>query len=356
MHLYELLRKSREYFKICCGRNRIKIRSAHGSLYEILRKSGVYFKLCCGQNHIKMRSARGSYLNINNMENKSTNYLFKKKSFGQCEAGISPLFVILLCLLLAPGTANALDKRIVNGVGMEFILIKPGVFIMGSPVNEPFRSSNESQHQVHIKEAFYMQTTEVTLKQWRSIMPRRMFSNRKGEDDMPVTRVSHYDCLRFIGKLNRLGKGIYRLPTEEEWEYVCRAGTRTAYSFGDTIDCTKAMYSNNSIKCSDCIQESKSRGFKSDRPAPVKSYQPNPWGFYDMHGNVWEWVADTYHGYLAMDDGTRPKREEAWDTRIKRGGSWFMHGHYCRSANRAWAHPGGKFKTTGFRVVLKVEQ
>jgi formylglycine-generating enzyme required for sulfatase activity len=201
-----------------------------------------------------------------------------------------------------------------------------------------------------------MQTTEVTLKQWYRIMPKQMFSRRRGPDNLPVTRVSHHDCKRFIGKLNRQGKGTYRLPTEEEWEYVCRAGTTTAYSFGDTIDCTKAMFANNSLKCSDCIEVSKSRGFKLDLPAPVKSYPPNPWGFYDMHGNVWEWVADAYHGYLALDDGVQPGREIAWDTRIKRGGSWFMHGHYCRSANRAWAHPGGKFKTTGFRVVLEVEK
>jgi len=113
------------------------------------------------------------------------------------------------------------------------------------------------------------------------------------------------------------------------------------------------MFGNNSLKSPDCIKIFESRGLQIDLPAPVKSYPPNPWGFYDMHGNVWEWVADAYHGYLAREDGVLPGKERAWDTRIKRGGSWFMHGYYCRSANRAWAHPGGKFKTTGFRVVLE---
>jgi len=262
--------------------------------------------------------------------------------------------LLMFFILFEPGMANARDISFINDIGMEFILVKPGSYIMGSPVEEPFRSTNEPQHRVEIKKAFYMQATEVTLKQWYSLMPRKSFWSRKEADDMPMARVSHYNCRRFIGKLSRKTHRTYRLPTEEEWEYVCRAGTTTAYSFGDKIDCTKAMFGNNSLKCKDCIQASESRGFKLDLPAPVKSYPPNPWGFYDMHGNVWEWVADAYHGYLALDDGHLPGKERSSDTRIKRGGSWFMYGYSCRSANRAWAHPGGKFKTTGFRVVLEV--
>ena len=295
-------------------------------------------------------------MNIHKKEPPQAGISFPENTNRQWASVFCHLFVLLLLFVFAPGMAEALDARVVNGAGMEFILVKPGVFTMGSPVDEPFRSSNEPQHQVHIKDAFYMQTTEVTLKQWYRIMPKQVLTHRKGSDNLPVTRVSYYDCNRFIAKLNRQGEGTYRLPTEEEWEYVCRAGTTTAYSFGDTIDCNKAMYGNNSLKCSDCIETSKSRKIKLDQPAPVKSYPPNPWGFYDMHGNVWEWVADTYHGYLTLDDRVLPRREKAWDTRIKRGGSWFMYGHYCRSANRAWAHPGGKFKTTGFRVVLEVEK
>ena len=293
-------------------------------------------------------------MKIHKKERYQAEISFPEKIIRQWMPVLCHLFIFVF--IFASGMAEALDARVVNEAEMEFILVKPGLFIMGSPEDEPFRSSNEPQHQVHIKNAFYMQTTEVTLKQWYRIMPKQMFSRRRGPDNLPMTRVSHHDCKRFIGKLNRQGKGTYRLPTEEEWEYVCRAGTTTAYSFGDTIDCTQAMFANNSLKCSDCIEVSKSRGLKLDLPAPVKSYPPNPWGFYDMHGNVWEWVADAYHGYLALDDGVQPGREIAWDTRIKRGGSWFMHGHYCRSANRAWAHPGGKFKTTGFRVVLEVEK
>jgi len=262
--------------------------------------------------------------------------------------------LLMFFILFEPGMANARDISFVNDIGMEFVLVKPGFYIMGSPVDEPHRSTNEPQHRVEVKKAFYMQATEVTQKQWHSIMPKKSFWSRKEADDMPVTRVSYYNCGRFLGKLSRKTNRTYRLPTEEEWEYVCRAGTITAYSFGDKIDCKRAMFANNSLKCKYCIQESESRGFKLDLPAPVKSYPPNPWGFYDMHGNVWEWVADAYHGYLALDDGHLPGEERSSDTRIKRGGSWFMYGYSCRSANRAWAHPGGKFKTTGFRVVLEV--
>ncbi len=293
-------------------------------------------------------------MNIHGKGSDQTLFSSPKASIRQRGSCSCPLFLVFLFLVVMPGPAHALDDRFVNAVGMEFILVQPGTFIMGSPVDEPFRSTNEHQHQVKISAPFYMQTTEVTLKQWHSIMPRKHIASRKGSDDMPVTRVSHYDCQRFIGKLNRQSNdGTYRLPTEEEWEYVCRAGTTTAYSFGDTIDCSKAMFGNNSLKSPDCIKIFESRGLQIDLPAPVKSYPPNPWGFYDMHGNVWEWVADAYHGYLAREDGVLPGKERAWDTRIKRGGSWFMHGYYCRSANRAWAHPGGKFKTTGFRVVLE---
>ena len=171
---------------------------------------------------------------------------------------------------------------------------------------------------------------------------------------MPVTQVSFYDCQDFINKLNKMGKGVYRLPTEMEWEYACRAGTTTAYSFGDSIDCSKAMYGNNQQKLTECIQHFKSMGLAPNQAAPVKSFAPNPWGFYDMHGNVWEWCSDPYRDYKShqIDTGYDPIKA---DTRIKRGGSWYKYGFYCRSANRAYAHPGAKFQTTGFRLVLEAE-
>ena len=238
---------------------------------------------------------------------------------------------------------------------MDFILVQPGSFLMGSPDNEPHRDSNEILHEMKILKPFYLQATEVTVKQWKTVMGWKLFNRKKGTDNMPVVRVSYYDAQKFIKKLNKLNKGVYRLPTEAEWEYACRAGTSTAYSFGDTIDCSKAMFANNSKKQTECIQIFKSRGFEPDRPAPVKSFAPNPWGFYDMHGNVWEWCADPYQDYkspITEKNGFNPIGE---DTRIRRGGSWYKYGWSCRSANRAYANAGAKFQTTGFRLVLEAD-
>ncbi|MBW1609366.1 MAG: formylglycine-generating enzyme family protein, partial [Deltaproteobacteria bacterium] len=103
---------------------------------------------------------------------------------------------------------------------------------MGSPPDEPSRGSSEIQHRVSINRPFYIQTTEVTLKQWRSLMGKRLLVRRKGSDNMPVTQVSWFDCMEFIKRLNRLGEEKYRLPTEAEWEYAARAGTQTAFIWG----------------------------------------------------------------------------------------------------------------------------
>lgn len=261
--------------------------------------------------------------------------------------------VLFLLLISYPPGAAALEKTCKNSLGMEFVLIPAGTFIMGSPPEEPFRDEREIRHAVTISRPFYMQTTEVTLRQWRALMGRKMIGGRKGPPDMPVVRVSWYDCEHFLDKLNRRDEGVYRLPTEAEWEYACRAGTTTAYSWGDTPDCTRAMYGNNSLKSRDCIDYVKSRGLKPDGPAPVKSYPPNPWGLYDIHGNVWEWCRDRFGPYdpaPAVD----PQGPDAGTMHVRRGGSWYRYGYSCRSANRAYAHPASRFQTTGFRLVREI--
>ncbi|WP_457553356.1 formylglycine-generating enzyme family protein [Desulfobacula sp.] len=269
------------------------------------------------------------------------------------------IFVLffVLCLMgwIFPALPRAQEKKITNHLGMDFILVNPGSFMMGSPKDEPHRDGNEILHKMKISRPFYLQSTEVTIQQWEAVVGKNIFFNKKGTKNTPVTRVSFYDCQKFIKKLNAMNKGIYRLPTEAEWEYACRAGTATAYSWGDTIDCSKAMYANNSKKESKCINYFKPRGFPQNQAAPVKSFAPNPWGFYDMHGNVWEWCADPYQDYKTkqFDQGYDPIKT---GTRVKRGGSWYKYGWYCRSANRAYAHPGAKFQTTGFRLVLEADE
>ena len=262
------------------------------------------------------------------------------------------LIILLFCTLF-PGTVFALDRHFRNSIGMEFVLIPAGTFTMGSPPGEPHRHKTEVQHRVTISRPFYMQATEVTLKQWRSLMRRKFFGRRKGEGTMPVVKVSWHDCVKFIKKLNELNEGRYRLPTEAEWEYSCRAGTSTAYSWGDSIDCSKAMYDNSVLESGDCLDYVRSKGLSVNRPASVKSYQPNTWGLYDMHGNVWEWCRDWYADYpigLIMN----PSGPDSGTEKIRRGGSWFKHGYSCRSANRAHGHPPTRYKTTGFRVVREV--
>jgi sulfatase modifying factor 1 len=263
-------------------------------------------------------------------------------------------FIILILSTLLPSPMLAFEKVFRNSLGMEFVLIPAGTFVMGSPPDEPNRGSDEIQHKVTISRPFYMQNTEVTLKQWRAVMGKRFLSSRKGADNMPVVKISWHDCIRFMKKLNVLGQWSYRLPTEAEWEYACRAGSSTAYSWGNTIDCGRAMYGNNSLKSRECLDYVRSRGLTIDQPTPVKSYLPNAWGLYDMHGNVWEWCRD-WHGDYTRSAKIDPFGPDSGTMRVRRGGSWFKYGYTCRSANRNYAHPSSRYQTTGFRLVRREE-
>ncbi len=269
--------------------------------------------------------------------------------------GKTALYLSVSCLfsLVFSYPAWCLEKKLTTSSGMTFILVQPGSFDMGSPETEENRDKDEVRHRVILNTAFYLQETEVTLKQWQAVMGRSMFLKRRGKPDMPVTRVSFYDTQKFIEKLNNKGHspGIFRLPTEQEWEYACRAGTQTAYSWGDAIDCSKAVYGNNTKKHDQCTLFFASVNIRPNGPAPVKRFLPNPWGFYDMHGNVWEWCDTEYGDYSDPAEKTQFAFSKS-PGRIRRGGSWFKYGHYLRSANRTYAHPGSKFKTTGFRLVL----
>jgi len=235
---------------------------------------------------------------------------------------------------------NSNQNTYTNSIGMDFVLIPAGEFDMGSPSGEEGRSNSEEPvHKVKIPDSFYLGKYEVTQKQWREVMGQDP-SSSKG-DDLPVERVSWDDVQVFIKKLNtKEGGNKYHLPSEAEWEYAARAGTTTRYSFGD--------------------DESKLGDYawfaarSSSQTHPVGQKKPNPWGLYDMYGNVWEWVQDLYHfGYIgAPTDGS------SWESgggseRVARGGSLGSQALYCRSAGRySFAPPFDRNVALGFRLLM----
>jgi formylglycine-generating enzyme required for sulfatase activity len=218
-------------------------------------------------------------------------------------------------------TPGADQKTVANSIGMEFVFIPNGEFDMGSPSNEKDRYSHERPvHRVKISKAFYMGKYEVTQKQWREVMGSN--PSYFNGDNLPVETVSWDDVQKFIKKLNeREGTNKYRLPSEAEWEYAARAGTTTRYSFGD-----------DESKLGDYAWYHANSGNKSHE---VGQKMPNPWGLYDMHGNVWEWVQDKWHdNYKGA-----PTNGSAWESgssskRISRGGGWFSRAWLLCSADR----------------------
>lgn len=262
------------------------------------------------------------------------------------------LLILALSFVYGPATAGyAQEKKMVNSLGMEFVLIPAGMFMMGSPIDEVQRGASEVPHPVTITRPFYMQTTEVTVDEWRAVMGRRFFARKKGSADMPVVKVSWHDSKKFIRKLNSMTGDLYALPTEAQWEYAARAGSTTAYFWGGQIDCTRAMFANNSMKYNACVSTNRSLNLDPDGPAPVKRYSPNAWGLYDMHGNVWEWCEDLYARYNVVSV-VDPCETESGTDRVRRGGSWYGPGYSCRSANRAYGHPMSRLQNTGFRLVM----
>ena len=228
-----------------------------------------------------------------------------------------------------------------NGESAAFVWIPPGEFMMGSPEDESGRYNDESpQHLVRFASGFWMQTTPVTQAQWQAVMGNNPAYFKSVGSDAPVERVSWNDVQEFIQKLNSTTKETqFRLPTEAEWEYACRAGSTTAYCFGDDESLLEqyAWYDKNA----------------GDTTHPVGQLTPNAWGLYDMHGNVWEWCADWQGDYPsgAVTDPTGPTSFGAF--RALRGGAWFSYARNCRAAYRWRARrPSDRDDSIGFRLVF----
>lgn len=221
-----------------------------------------------------------------------------------------------------------------NSIGMEFVKISSGSFMMGSPITEKDRSDNERQHLVTISKDFYMGKYEVTQAQWKAIMGNNP-SSFKG-NNLPVENVSWEDAQEFIKKLNAKGEGTYRLPTEAEWEYAARGGNSGKWCFGDD--------ENESGKYA---WDSSNAGSKTHE---VGMKQPNNFGLYDMHGNVWEWCQDWYGDYSSSAQ-TDPTGATSGSRRVIRGGSWRDGARFLRSANRNSISPLLHFTFLGFRLI-----
>jgi RNA polymerase sigma factor (sigma-70 family) len=248
------------------------------------------------------------------------------------------------------GKAPAKDppKTFTNSIGMKFVWIPPGSFMMGSPKEEQERHADETQHKVTLTKGFYMGVYTVTQEQWQKVMGNNP-SRFKGEKNLPVELVSWDDCQEFLKKLREEDKKPYRLPTEAEWEYACRAGTTTPFHFGETVSTDQANYAG------EYVYGNGKAGKNREKTRPVGTFPANAWGLHDMHGNVWQWCQDWYGEYPQKDVVNPQGPDTARAHRVLRGGSYDNIPRYCRSAERYPYDPGTRCYEFGFRLCFFVE-
>ncbi len=232
-------------------------------------------------------------------------------------------------------------RKVTNSVGMTLVSVPPGKFIMGSARREKGRHDDETAHPVTITRAFYIGVTEVTQAQWQAVMGFNP-SKTKGvkplgpPGGLPVHGISWPQAVEFCKKLGTKDRKTYRLPTEAEWEYACRAGSKAAFAGNGNPD-KMGWHMDNS----------------GERVHPVAALAPNAWGIYDMHGNAMEWTADWYAGPHDKKAATDPKGAKQGKDRVARGGSWLHFARACRSAARVGVRPTWAPEHIGFRVVME---
>ncbi|MEM9400205.1 MAG: formylglycine-generating enzyme family protein [Verrucomicrobiota bacterium] len=257
----------------------------------------------------------------------------------------------------------------VKGVSFRLRWIAPGRFMMGSPDDEDGRSDDEKLHEVVITKGYWMAETQTTQELWRVVMGKNPSKFDKGKD-CPVDDVSWEDCVAFCHKLEAeqelldeaTGKPClsFSLPTEAQWEYACRAGTQSAYSWGDTFELGRCNAENNpdvsgAGKNVETFRKSK---LPVDSTMPVKTFSPNGWGLYDMHGNVLEWCRDRYDEAYYRESPQEDPQEpdsglglDSLDMRVLRGGRYWFYAWSCRSAYRGRSDPSYRGRGFGFRLV-----
>jgi formylglycine-generating enzyme required for sulfatase activity len=284
-------------------------------------------------------------------------------------------FVLLLfavCILLhaaAPGPAQAPanGQILTNSLDMKLVLIPAGKFLMGSPADEADRDPEELQHEVVITKPFYFGVYAVTQAEYLKVMGKNQshFNSKTGDGPQhPVEQVRWGEAVDFCNRLSNLNAEkmagrAYRLPTEAEWEYACRAGTTTTYNVGKTLSSTQANFNGN-YPYGDAP-----KGPYLQKTAKVGAYPPNAWGLYDMHGNVSQWCADWYDpDYYKTGPKVDPKGPAkgvlgtgfASDYfRVVRGGCWLDEARACRAAYRFRLQSSEPYRIVGFRVVCTVK-
>jgi sulfatase modifying factor 1 len=267
-------------------------------------------------------------------------------------------------ILGAPGSFDGSRAGQVRTVaGIKLCWCPAGRFVMGSPRTEPDRRPNEDQVDVTLTHGFWMATFETTQSQWKRVVgpfPGSFTADLPAGDDLPVGNVNFAEAEEFCRQLTSVAHASgdlpasweFRLPTEAQWEYACRAGTTTATSFGNSLSSKQANFMGRPYNGG-------APGPSLGRAAKVGSYPPNPWGLCDMHGNTYEWCRDWYHAKLP--GGTDPDLNDAKATaafnrdgtlsRVRRGGGWPDDGWACRSGLRLRFEPERRYDHIGFRVV-----
>ena len=254
-----------------------------------------------------------------------------------------------------------------GAVPLEMVRIPAGTFTMGSPPDErgryyPYNPQEYDwpSHEVTLPEGFYLGQYEVTQAQWEAVMDSAPSHNSFGQDgqgdDYPVYYVSWDDCQTFVDNLNGLGLGTFRLPTEAEWEYACRAGTNTRFSFSDALECDDL----GPVYCELMDrymwwQGNDTYSGKTHGTMEVGLKLPNPWGLYDMHGSMWEVCSDWWEDPSERGPQVDPQGPPSGSARVLRGGYWYAETQYCRSASRYSVPPGGRSSYIGLRLLMEYE-
>ncbi|MCF8242294.1 MAG: formylglycine-generating enzyme family protein [Melioribacteraceae bacterium] len=229
---------------------------------------------------------------------------------------------------------------------MEFVLIESGRFMMGTPPDESGEFKSDYFHEVELTGDYYIGRYEVTQHQWEIIMGYNPSNFVDFGDSLPVENISWYEANEFIHKLDSINPGYrFSLPTEAQWEYACRAGTTTPYNTGENLTTEQANY------CGEFPYKNYPKGICREHPSVVGSFEPNDWGLFDMHGNVWEWCSDWFCEY-PKTFVTDPLGNCDSELKVIRGGSWYFNAESARSARRYTHHPEDRGFSLGFRVVM----